>query len=340
MAVIEQNNNGTRREQLVIVLVALVTDFLRSVRRTVLDADTQNIGRVALGAVPGREASEDEYLEVDKISEDSLGFFCSEVYREHGISFWVRSEHFPEGYGIGCERQEDAEVECDIDPFDGTDQYRKRLRSAWWSVLTFSQAGVPLLGGAVDILGGAIYRGYDGKAEEILIRTNQRTTRTPKTETRLNAESVVASYKGKWSYFFPWVGRVTRMFSRKELAAVTHYGDAGSMIYPLIATGVVSAYIMDVVPGEPKSEISPGAGFVQAGNLCALVVKGRNIRKFDPLCGMTGRVDGILIVACTEELAMSIARKLRWSWYDSILARMLEKAKNICTTRRFAMQST
>lgn len=339
MVIAERNHNGLATEQRLVVLVALVTDFLRAARKAVLDADAHDLWRGTIGSVPGRELSEDEYVEVDKSCEDLLVLFVREVYQEHGISFWIRSEHHPVGYGIGCERQEEASVECDIDPFDGTDQYRKRLRSAWWSVLTFSQGGKPLVGGAVDMLGGAIYRGYSGKIEEIITRTNHRAEKLPRTETYLSDESVVTSYKGKWRYFFPWVRRVTRLFSRKSLAGITHYGDGGSFVYALLAAGVLTAYIMDRVPGEPISEISPGAGFVESAGLCLLVVKGRNIKRFNPLSGMEGRVDGIFIAACNEELAWSIAKQLQSSFWGQIV-QMFEKIKSFWGFRRLSMQST
>jgi len=299
------------------LLVPLLTDYLRAVRKLVLDTAAQGRGREILGDVPGREADEDVHVKVDWICEELLSVLCLDAHQRYGLKFWIRSEHAPQGYGVGCELKEDADVECDVDPFDGTDQFLKGIQEAWWSVLTFSHNGVPLVGGAVDILGGVIYRSFNGRVERISTRSNRRELVVPRDETSLSGDSVVASYKGKGKYFFPWVKLVQNLFAQEHLAGVTHYGNGGSFVYALLAAGVLSAYIMDADPGEPISEISPGAGFVEAAGLCLLVVKGGSVRRLSALSGMEGRVKGIFIAACTEELARAIAEGLQGNLVSS-----------------------
>jgi fructose-1,6-bisphosphatase/inositol monophosphatase family enzyme len=339
LVIVEQNHNGLATEQLLVALSALVIDYLRAVRRLVWDAHEKNLGRTILGSVVDREESEDVHAGIDKMCEDLLVEYCSALSHERGVRFWIRSEHTPQGYGIGCDTKEDAHVECDVDPFDGTDQYLKGIREAWWSVLSFSHNGVSVLGGAVDILGGVVYLSSEEGVVKISTRTNRRENMFPLQERKLTGESVVASYKGKWRYFCPWVGRVHKLFEKKELAGVTHYGNGGSFVYALLATGILWAYIMDGQPGEPISEISPGAAFVQSAKLCLLVVKGSNIRRFNPLSGMEGRVDGIFIAACNEELAWSIAKQLQQNRWDQIVQK-LESIKDLCGFRRLSTQST
>ena len=308
MVVIQENHNGLATEWLVSVLVVLTTDFLRSVRKLVLDLDRQDLGREILGEVAGRNPNDDKHGGVDKKSEELFAVFCTGAWVEHGIKFWIRSEHNQQGYGIGCDSREEADVECDIDPFDGTDQYVKRFREAWWSALTFSRGGVPLVGGTVDILVGILYLAYGGRVEEVSIRTGRRKRVLPRQEWQLNAESVVTAYKGRWKFISPWVERVEQLFSREDLEGTTHTGNGGSFVYSLLAAGVLSAYIMEE---EPVSEISPGAAFVQTTDLCLLLVKGGNITKLNPLLGMEGHVEGVLVAACTEELAWDIAEQLQ-----------------------------
>ena len=296
-------------ENLVALLVPFMERYLRRVRKLVLDAHARDLGRDTLGSVEGREESEDVYLGIDEESELEFTRECAELHQEHGLKIWIRSEHHQKGYGVGCNQKRHADVECDLDPFDGTAQYALRLQESWWSVGSFSRKGVPIVGGAVDILAGTIYLAHDDRVEEISIRSNRHRRVFPRDEISLSGASVVASYKGRWKYLFPWVELMEGVFSQESLKGINHNGNGGTPAYPWLAAAVTSAYVMP--EGEPISEISPGAAFVRSAGLYLGVLRGNELEPFNPVAGMKGRVDGVFIAACTEELAHDIADRIR-----------------------------
>lgn len=257
-------------------LLELAEGFCREVIDLVLDSADEGQGRQTTGDVPGRESSEDVEVGIDGLCE---ALFQSWVERYPELNIRIISEHRPDGYG-----SEDPDILCYLDPFDGSDQYRKGIREAWFSVFSFVKPdGTSLAGACVDILAGQLYL-TDGKREitRVSLRSEQRVNVSPRKEVTLSSESVVAAYKGKWRYFDPWVLNLNRLFSQEELAGVTHTGNGGAYVYAFLAAGVFSAYIMF---GEPTDEITPGAAFVQAAGLQLFAVVDGELKSFHPILG-------------------------------------------------------
>ena len=293
------------------LLLELAEEYCRETPEFVLDLARKGEGREIIGSVAGRTKTEDRYVGIDKIMEDRFWGKCKE-YRGKGLRIRVISEHFPEGYG-----DDNPNVVCDLDPFDGSDQYRKGIREAWYSVFSFTTVDdQDLAGGCVDILNGIMDIADPMKKE---VRRTYLATRSspevtsvvsPVAATELSDDAVVASYKGKWEYLRIWFLVLFGFFGQSRFAGITHYPWGGSSIYALIAAGVVWLYIM---VNEPTNEIRPGRSFVAATDLyVSSVVEGGILRYIR--WSQKRRVP-FFIAAANEQLARSVVGGI-WSTRD------------------------
>lgn len=227
-------------------------EFAVRARGLVLRLAEQGGGREVLGGVSGRPEEEDVYMGID---EQCQKLFV-EVVQARGLSMEVVSEHgiFTIGEGV-------PHVRCLLDPFDGTDQFRRGIRESWYSVFSIVDRATlrPLFGATLDILGGRLYLASSDGVKVVSLQTGVEISCSSRASVRLR-DGVLASYKGRAKYLLPWVRRMRRVIERPENAGVTHVGFGGSFIYALMAAGVVDAYVMR---REPTDEILPGIAFVE-----------------------------------------------------------------------------
>lgn len=267
--------NTLTSNELVPLLRELVEQFTAEIRPIVLELAKYRGGREILGAVKDRPATEDVHVEIDRVCEAKFWEKCQE-FEARGVRVRIVSEHNPQGYGV-----EDPNVACDLDPFDGTDQFLKGIWEAWYSVFSFTTpGGRALFGGCLDFIAGILYTAdaLQKKVTQQFLDDGVTFEVSPSKETELSGNSVVASYKGKWRYLEPWVMMVQDYLSQEQFAGITHYSWGGSFIYALIAAGVVSVYLM---PREPTDEIRPARALVGAADLCVYsVTQGGILRLF------------------------------------------------------------
>jgi len=253
--------NAQRATELVPLLLELTEEFCRELRAYILEVASERGGRAILGTVQDRPETEDVHAEIDRVCEERFWSKCQEL-ETRGLRVWIISEHHPEGYG-----HDKPNVICQIDPFDGTDQFLRGIWEAWYSVFTFTTPrGQALAGGCVDFISGLLYLAdaVNKGVWQVYLPSGKRTEVFPSQETKLSGKSVVASYKGKWRYLAPWFIMVQDYLGRERFAGITHYSWGGSFIYALLAAGVFSVYIMT---REPTDEIRPGRAFVVAAGL-------------------------------------------------------------------------
>jgi hypothetical protein len=304
-------------------LLRLMEQYFRTLRELVLEADLDDIGRQVVGEVAGREAAEDVRVGIDEIAEDLWKQMIGQ-FQSHNPDIRIRvvSEHYPEGYEGG----EEPTVLCFLDPFDGSDEWLKRIESSWYSVMTLStpDGKQPLAAGMLDILAGKIYlisqdsEEYEpGKKKVTVIVIGKRqkvTTGRPDPRTKIPSRepAVIAAYMGRSKYLRPLVEMLERLLPpeetrKKNYRQLTWHGKGGSFVYAWLAVGKLILYIM---PNEPTSEILPGWGFASLAGLSLLVKDNGGWHEFNPAVhGKQERVPA-LIAACTAGMAQDAMKLL------------------------------
>jgi fructose-1,6-bisphosphatase/inositol monophosphatase family enzyme len=288
-------------------LTAFLQDALARVREAVLDADDRDLGRGVLGAVPGREQSEDLHAEIDRLAETVFQQALAEAQKRDQRLRRVRvvSEHAPEGYG-----DNDPDVAIYLDPIDGTDEYLHGIDGASYSVASCFDAhtGEALAAGMADIWAGKLYLGSASGVTVTSLRTGRSVPARPASAQKAPASGVIASYMGRWKYLGPWAERIGPLLSKTEHAGLTLHGKGGSFVYGMIAAGRYLAYVQ---LGEPVSEVLPGLAFARLARFPVLFSEdGKTLRPFDLHAhGAKDRLP-LLIAACTPDLAAALALEL------------------------------
>ena len=304
-------------------LLRLLKAYFRRLRVAVLNADEENRGRGVIGGVAGRETAEDVEVEIDRMAETLFREVLERFQGRYRALREVRvfSEHFPEGYG-----SEQPTILCFIDPFDGSDEYLKRIESSWYCAVTFTSPDwKPLAAGMVDILAGKIYLIGEGSEEYepgkrvttvITLRSEGEEVATPDTRVRVpgTEPAVIAAYMGRSKYLRPLVDMLGPLLPpeetrRRNFRQLTWHGKGGSFVYAWIAAGRLIAYIM---PNEPVNEILPGWGFAALAGFPILVMEeDGSWTPFSPaIHGQQTRVRA-LIAACTEGMARDVIRLIQ-----------------------------
>lgn len=302
------------------VLLRLMKSYFRKLRGRVLDADEENRGRGIIGGVAGREAEEDVEIGIDRLAEDLFKEVLERFQKRNPALRGIRvfSEHSPKGYG-----SEEPTILCYIDPFDGSDEYLKRIESSWYCAVTFTTPDwKPLAAGMFDILAGKLYLISEASEEYepgkkvttvITLRTEGEETAIPDPRTRVPSKepAVLAAYMGRSQYLRPLVDMLGPLLPPEETRTrnfrqLTWHGKGGSFVYAWIAAGKLIAYIM---PNEPVSEILPGWGFAALAGFPILVMGEDGLWvQFNPAVhGKQERVPA-LIAACTSGMAQDVVR--------------------------------
>lgn len=286
-------------------LARFLEDYLREVAAVVNRQARAAQGRAALGTVPGRAASEDEEIELDRTCDLLLDRHCERA----GLSAEVRSEHGVRRVGGRAPAYTIA-----IDPFDGSGLFRRGLPAEWWSVLSvFPHGGAePVAGGAVDVLRQEIYLAGDRGVTLVSLDTSQRRTlEAPERMAALSDRTVLAAYLMDPAYLLDWTTQGARLLQR---LVSTHpsarvWPNGGSCIYAWLARGLVHGYVMF---GEPRSEIDPGIAFARAAGLILAEARpGGGLVPYAYQPEKTAERVGCFIAAVSEPLARDIAQAIQ-----------------------------
>lgn len=279
------------------MLEELIRKYLSEVTKTVLSLAKKRRGRRISGSVPGRSVTEDLKIELDQVCENIL----KKVLREFEIRIRVYSEH--ETYG-----NLSPEYLCAIDPFDGSGLYRRGFEFEWYSVLTiFNLKGVPLIGGAADILGNKIYLADSKKRRCFLLENGKQAKVLRRTKKNaVNGQTRIAAYLMDSDYLLPWVERMKNLL--KKFPGVWIWPNGGAGIYHMISAGKIHAYIMF---NEPRSEIDPGLAFAKASSYAVVSVqKDRSCQDYKFMPGKQSERVPFFIAATTKKLIRSILREI------------------------------
>lgn len=213
------------------------------------------VGRESMGRmVPGRPVEEDVEIGLDRYAETFTVKNTRVLAEQHGLSFTVLSEHnnFP---NLGV--TEGPQLTLVLDPIDNSDEYERGLPTPpFFCFQIYNPANEPLAAGASNLSTSRMYLAVDGNnwrfdlgPEKLVKMSAPREVRSIK-----DGKIAIASYDGKWKY----ISLFDKNFSafKKDLSehGGSFHGKGGSHIYPDLATGAISAYIMF---DEPRGEIDP-----------------------------------------------------------------------------------
>lgn len=268
------------------------------------------IGRLrqTLGLVPGRPQTEDVRLRIDKVCEDIFRSLLRDYQRKSNLKVRVYSEH-----GVYGDRN--PNYLCAIDPFDGSSIFRRGLKREWYSVVSFFDAeGVPLCGGAADIIRREIYLALpkrvcrislaeerDKEGKRVLVEESRDKVFASKKKT-LDDNTVIAAYLMNRDYRRDWEEKTRRLGDK--FPGLLVWPNGGSCIYHLIASGEVHAYVMFQ---EPRSEIDPGLAFAESASFPVFSVKeDGTLQPYQFIPGKQAERVLFFIAACTQELAKRI----------------------------------
>lgn len=285
------------------LLLAFIEAYLRAVIPTVLDVVGRGGGADVIGRVRGRRITEDVQIEMDKICTD-LFVQTLQPFEQQGLRIRFFSEHDPLGAG-----SQDPTHLCAIDPFDGSGLLRRGLQKEWYTVLTiFDLNGMPLAGGAVDILARQLYLANNDGVFQLSLLDNSRAQGFPSQKTALDNNTVLAAYLMNRIYRVEWQEKA-EILSEKMPGGIL-WCNGGSCIYHLIAAGQVHAYVMF---REPKSEIDPGLAFAHFAPFPVFSVEGDRLTPYRFVPGRQAERVPFFVAACTEELAREIVQTISGS---------------------------
>ena len=283
-------------------LFGYLDKYLRHLIIEVPKLDSSGFGRNTIGAVPGRQETEDVEIGLDKYSEDLLETFIEKsqcnvkLYSEHSTRI------------IGDIDQSDYLITCD--PFDGSGHYMRGVPSEWWSVLTVWDPGSmkPIWAGAADINRKELYFADSQGVKLETLSDDQSRSVTASNQTKISGDSIIAAYLMSPEYIRYWTSKSSKLLQSLEENHPTlrMWTDGGACSYPWLARGITNAYMMF---NEPRTEIDPGLGFAWASGVKVYAVSDSgelNEYVFDPQKS-SGRVPW-LIAACNKDFATDLVR--------------------------------
>lgn len=277
-------------------LLDLTRKYLEKIISTVHSHAEERKGRRFLGLVAGRPKTEDVKIELDVT--------CEKIFREllekSKLPVRVFSEH-------GTYGSSSPKYLCSIDPFDGSALYQKGFKAEWYSVLTFFDlSGVPLIGGAADVLQERIYLA-DGEKNKCFFsdkRGRVSVLSKPKKKTFDN-QTILSAYLMKPKYLLPWVERMKKLL--EKFPGIFIWPNGGAGIYHMIAEGKVHAYIMF---DEPRSEIDPGLAFAQVSGFPVVSVRDDGTcENYQFLPDKQSERVPFFVAAATDELVRAILKE-------------------------------
>ncbi|MDA0264210.1 MAG: hypothetical protein O3A93_07905 [Chloroflexi bacterium] len=287
------------------LVIELFHTYFRKLHQLVLDADEEDRGRGVLGLVAGRDETEDVEIGIDKAAYTLFSEILEEFQARYPGKLDAQFHHEHNHAGTASE---DPKIRIDLDPVDGSDEYRRRIRNSVYSAVSARDAKTmrPLAAATLDIHAGMIYTvGEDRQVTVEFLRSGRKTTAKPAQHTALSDDGIVgAAYVGRMKYLSPWMAAFQDILSREEHQGVSLHGKGGSFVYAFMAAGVFSFYAM---PNEPVDEILPGLAFAELAGFPVLVKEedGR-WRPFDIRAHGTQESVPFLVVACTQELAREL----------------------------------
>ncbi|PZC41432.1 MAG: Fructose-1,6-bisphosphatase [Chloroflexi bacterium] len=274
--------------------------YLRQLIIDIPQLDSSGFGRNTIGAVPGRQETEDVEIGLDKYSEDLLETFV----KKSQCNVQIYSEH--SNRTVGNVGQSDYLITCD--PFDGSGHYMRGIPAEWWAVITVWDpiSMKPVWAGASDINRKELYFADSNGVKIDLLDGNEPRSVAASKQTKISDNSIIAAYLMSPEYIRHWTFKSSRFLQSMEenYPQVRIWTDGGACSYPWLARGITNAYMMF---NEPRSEIDPGLGFAWASGVKVYAVSDSgelNEYVFDPQKS-SGRVPW-LIAACNKKFAVDL----------------------------------
>lgn len=289
------------------IVIELFHSYFRRLHDFVLDSDEADLGREVVGAVEGREATEDVAIKIDLEAAKLFADFHKDFKARYPgrLEAVIYHEHDHPGT-----EDDDAKIRFDLDPIDGSDEYLLRIRNSIYSAVCVRDLETlrPIAAATLDVHAGMIYSvGEDGKVTVEFLRSGRKTAVGPARHQALSEKGVVAAvYVGRMKYLAPWMAAFQEILSRDEHKGVSLHGKGGSFVYGFVAAGVFSFYAM---ADEPVDEILPGLAFAELANFPVLVRE--DDKSWSPFDIRThGKQERVpfLVVACTQELAGELTK--------------------------------